>query len=67
VQQKCITVVVLLLLVQRRLKERLGPAWGPLLGLESGHYAVDLTQPLHHLAVERILAVDNTHNEDRRA
>jgi hypothetical protein len=35
-------LVLVLVLEQRRLKERLGPAWGPLLGLESGHYAKEL-------------------------
>lgn len=51
---------------QRRLKARLGPAYGPLMGLSSGHYKLDLLKDLHRFTAERIICIDNTENQRRK-
>lgn len=52
--------------MQRRLRDHLGPAFGPLFGLYSGHYRLDLSKQIHVLTAEKLLAIDNTESTTRK-
>lgn len=50
----------------RRLKQRLGNAYGPLVGLFSGYYALDLSSPLDRLCLKRLIEKSITSTQSRR-
>ncbi|CAN0006032.1 unnamed protein product, partial [Choristocarpus tenellus] len=44
---------------RRKLRRELGPAYRPLMGLPMGSYELDLSKPMHRLAMKKVVEHNN--------
>ncbi|CAM9587870.1 unnamed protein product, partial [Discosporangium mesarthrocarpum] len=51
---------------RRKLRNELGPAYRPLMGLPMGSYELDLSKPMHRLAARKVLEYNNVHKFSRQ-